>query len=98
MYNYVIENNGKLVEITSENMDSFIGKHVKMRFSTFCQSKNGICKTCAGNLYSRRNNKNIGLTCIQIPSTLKNVAMKAFHDSTIKTTEIDLMKAFGMNK
>ena len=96
MYNYIIDN-GKLVEITSENMDKFIGKHVKMRFSIYCQSKKGLCKTCAGNLSTRRNNKNIGLTCIQIPSTLKNVAMKAFHDSTIKTTEIDLMKAFGLN-
>ena len=95
MYNYIIEGN-KLVELTSDNMDSYIGKTVKMRFSIFCQSKTGICKTCAGNLFSRRNSKNIGLTCIQIPSTLKNVAMKAFHDSTIKTTKIDAMKAFGL--
>lgn len=95
MYNYIIEGN-KLVELTSDNMNSYIGKKVKMRFSIFCKSTKGICKTCAGNLFARRNAKNIGLTCIQIPSTLKNVAMKAFHDSTIKTTTIDPMKAFGL--
>jgi len=95
MYNYIIEGS-KLVELTSDNMDSYIGKKVKMRFSIFCKSPNGICKTCAGNLFTRRNAKNIGLTCIQIPSTLKNVSMKAFHDSTIKTTEFDPAKAFGL--
>lgn len=95
MYNYIIEGSN-LVELTSDNMNKYIGKKVKMRFSIFCQSPNGICKTCAGNLFSRRNSKNIGLTCIQIPSTLKNVAMKSFHDSTIKTTTIDAMKAFGL--
>lgn len=96
MYNYIYEN-GKLIELTSDNMSKYIGKKVKMRFSIFCKSTKGICKTCAGNLFARRNAKNIGLTCIQIPSTLKNVAMKSFHDSTIKTTTIDLMKAFGVS-
>ena len=94
MYNYIIEGS-KLIELTSDNMDKYIGKKVKMRFSIFCKSTKGICKTCAGNLFTRRNSKNIGLTCIQIPSTLKNVSMKSFHDSTIKTTLIDPMKAFG---
>ncbi len=95
MYNYIIEGS-RLIELTSDNMDYYIGKKVKMRFSIFCKSKKGICAKCAGNLFHRRNAKNIGLTCIQIPSTLKNVAMKAFHDSTVKTTTIDPMKAFGL--
>lgn len=95
MYNYIIEGN-KLVELTSDNMDKYIGKKVKMRFSIFCKSTNGVCKCCAGNLFTRRNAKNIGLTCIQIPSTLKNVSMKAFHDSTIKTTTFDAAIAFGL--
>lgn len=97
MYNYIIEGS-KLVELTSDNMDSYIGKKVRMRFSIFCKSRNGVCKTCAGNLFTRRNAKNIGLTCIQIPSTLKNVAMKAFHDSTIKTTEFNPAIAFGLEE
>ncbi len=95
MYNFIIEGS-RLIELTSDNMDHYIGKKVKMRFSIFCKSKKGICTKCAGNLFKRRNAKNIGLTCIQIPSTLKNVAMKAFHDSTVKTTTIDPMKAFGL--
>ena len=96
MYNYIIEGM-RLVELTSDNMDKYIGKKVKMRFSIFCKCQTGICRTCAGQLFSRRNAKNIGLTCIQIPSTLKNVAMKAFHDSTIKTIKFDPAIAFGLD-
>lgn len=96
MYNYIIKSNGELEELTSDNCDKYIGKKVKMRFSAFCKSKTGICNKCAGNFFYRRGARNIGLATIQIPSTLKLRSMKSFHDSTVKTTEIDPMKAFGL--
>lgn len=96
MYNYIIKSNGELEELTSDNCDKYIGKQVKMRFSAFCKSKTGICNKCAGNFFYRRGARNIGLATIQIPSTLKLRSMKAFHDTTIKTSEIDPMKAFGL--
>ena len=96
IYNYIIKSNGELEELTSDNINSYIGKTVKMRFSIFCKSKTGICNKCAGNLFVRRNSKNIGLACMEIPSTLKRRSMKSFHNSTIKTSEIDPMKAFGL--
>lgn len=96
MYNYIIKSNGELEELTSDNCDKYIGKQVKMRFSSFCKSKTGLCNKCAGNFFYRRGAKNIGLATIQIPSTLKLRSMKAFHDTTIKTSEINPMKAFGL--
>lgn len=96
MYNYIIKSNGELEELTSDNADKYIGKKVKMRFSIFCKSKTGICNKCMGNFFYRRGGRNVGLATIQIPSTLKLRSMKAFHDSTISTTEIDPMKAFGL--
>ena len=98
MYNYIIKDNGTLEELTSDNISKYIGKNVKMRFSIFCKSKTGICNKCAGNMFVRRNSKNIVLACIQIPSTLKTRMMKQFHDSTVKLTEIDPMKAFGLDQ
>lgn len=95
MYNYIIKSNGELEELTSDNSDKYIGKTVKMRFSIFCKSKTGICSKCAGNFFYRRGSRNIGVATTQIPSKLKNISMKAFHDGTISTTEIDPMKAFG---
>lgn len=96
IYNYIIKPNGELEELTSDNADKYIGKKVKMRFSIFCKSKTGICNKCGGNFFYRRGSRNIGLATIQIPSTLKVRSMKAFHDSTIVTTEMDPMKAFGL--
>lgn len=96
MYNYIIKSNGELEELTSENMDKYIGKKVNMRFSIFCKSKTGVCNKCAGNFFYRRGGRNIGLATTQIASTLKNKSMKAFHDGVIKTIEMDPMKAFGL--
>lgn len=97
MYSYVIQGS-KLVEITSENMDKFIGKTVKMRFSALCESKTGICNHCFGNLPYRRGDLNAGISTTIVASTMKNKSMKAFHDSVQKTTPVDINKAFGFVK
>ena len=94
MYSYIKEGN-KLVELTSENMDKYIGKTVKFRFSSLCEYKNGVkCNKCAGNAWYRLGKTNIGAATPKIPSTLKNVSMKAFHDSVQEFTPIDIDKIF----
>lgn len=95
MYCYIIEGD-KLVEITSKNKDKYIGKTVKLRFSSLCKNRE-ICNKCAGNLWYRLGLKNVGVITPQIPSTLKNLAMKSFHDSQVNLKEMDPMKAFGLN-
>lgn len=94
MYCYVINNDGSLTEITSENKDKFIGKTVKLRFSSMCESKDGICNKCAGNLFYRLGIRNIGAATPQIPSRLKVLSMKLFHDDQLTFTEMDPMAAF----
>lgn len=98
MYCYVLEGN-KLVEITSENRDHFIGKKgAKIRFASLCEAKNGICSKCAGNLWYRLGFTNVGVMTPQIPSKYKLKAMKSFHDSQVKLTEMDPMRAFSINE
>lgn len=92
-YNYIIDR-GKLVELTSDNKDKYIGKKVKMRFSALCESKTGFCHRCAGNMFYRLGKRNVGVALTQIASTQKNIAMKAFHDSTQKLYTMDLSKIF----
>ena len=94
MYCYVIGNNGELTEITSLNKDKFIGKTVNLRFSSMCESKNGICNKCAGNLFYRLGIRNIGASTPQIPSKLKVLSMKLFHDDQLNFAEMDPMQAF----
>lgn len=97
MYCYTIEGN-RLVEINSTNRDKYIGKKIKIRFSSMCESRTGICNKCAGNLFYKLGIKNIGTAMPQLASRLKVINMKAFHDSTIKISEMDPMKAFGITE
>lgn len=97
MYCFVINNNGSLTEITTDNKDKFIGKTVKFRFSSLCQSKNGvICEKCAGTLYNRIGIENIGLGAMVYASSLKNAAMKSFHDSTLDLVSINPDEVFSL--
>lgn len=95
IYNNIIMPNGKLVELNSQNMDRFMGKKVKMRMAYLCPHEKP-CNACAGNFYYKLGIKNVGLTLMQVFSIYKNKSMKAFHDSTVQLTEIDTMKAFGL--
>ena len=94
MYCYVINSDGSLTEITSENKDKFIDKTVKLRFSSMCESKDGICNKCAGNLFYRLGIRNVGASTPQIPSRLKVLSMKLFHDDQLNFTEMNPMEAF----
>lgn len=96
MYSYIVEGS-RLIRLDSTTIDKYRGKTVKMRFSSLCQNEK-ICNKCAGDLYYLLNIKNIGVATPQTASCVKNISMKAFHDSTDKYTKMDPMKAFCVNK
>ena len=96
MYNYVQEGSN-LVEITSKNKSKYIGKTIKMRFASMCESKNGLCNKCAGNLWYRIGIRNVGTATPQLPSKLKVLSLKLFHDSQVDFAEMDPMHAFGLD-
>ena len=95
MYSYIIEGS-KLIELTSEVKNKYLGKTVKVRFSGLCESKTGVCNKCMGNLYYRLHKENVGASMSQIASIRKNIAMKAFHDSTQSFYDMDLESVFGV--
>lgn len=94
MYSYIVEGSN-LIELTSKNADKYIGKEVKLRYSSLCESKSGICSKCFGTLPYRLGIMNIGTATPQIASRLKLSAMKAFHNSQVTLVEMDPMDAFG---
>ena len=95
IYNNIIGNDGRLIELTSQNASKYFGKKVKMRMAYLCPHEKP-CNACAGNFYYRLGIKNVGLTMMQVFSVFKNKSMKAFHDATVSLEEIDTMKAFGL--
>ena len=94
IYNNIINSNGTLTELTSQNASKYFGKKVKMRMAYLCKNEKP-CAACAGNFFYKLGVRNVGLSLMQVFSTFKNKSMKAFHDSTVSLTEIDTMKAFG---
>lgn len=99
MYSYIIGNNGNLIELTSDNIDKYINKTVKLRFSALCKNaKNGvICEKCASARFNRIGITNIGITSFNAMSALKNASMKKFHDSTLDLHQIDPDDFFNLN-
>ena len=98
MYSYIVEGN-KLVELTSENKSKYLNKEVKFRFRALCEAKDGhFCNKCAGNLFYRLGIYNVGSATPQVPSKVKVLLMKKFHDSVINFSEMDVEKAFGFKK
>ena len=88
LYRFVIEN-GKLVELTDSNIKSYVGKTVKMRSAMYCTGKK-LCATCAGKMYHKLQIDNIGLTAARVSSTLLNLSMKKFHDSSAKINQVKI--------
>lgn len=99
MYSYIVKPDKSLEELTSLNADKYLGKTIKIRSTLFCKNKNSVCHRCAGNFFYRRGSNRIGLACAQLPTVLKLIAMKAFHDSTIPTVNImdeNINEVFGL--
>lgn len=87
-YRYIIEGN-KLVLIDDRNLDKYVGKTVKMRSPMYCIGKT-LCMTCAGVMHEKLQIENIGLTATRVASTLLNLSMKKFHDTSAKMNEINI--------
>ena len=89
LYRYYREGNTE-IEILPENLDGLKGKTVKMRTPLFCGDKTGLCSHCAGTLYHRLGVNSVGLITGRVGSTILNGALKAFHDTSLKLSRIDL--------
>jgi len=87
LYSYIKEGS-QLKLLTSENIDSYIGKTVEMRSPMTCLNDK-ICNKCAGELFNKLNIQMAGLFSIQLSYTSLNLGMKAKHDSSINLITID---------
>ena len=88
LYRYIIEN-GKLVCLTSDVINKYIGKTVHMRSPMYCGGKY-ICSKCAGENFYMLGKRNIGLLTTRVSSTCLRLSMKKFHSNLIHTKELDL--------
>lgn len=87
-YRYIVEGS-KLVCLTPEIMQNYIGKTVHMRTPMYCLGDK-TCNMCAGEMNYKLGILNIGLGCSKVATTLLRLGMKKFHISNLKSTQIDV--------
>lgn len=92
---YILGSNGKLLELTTDNIDQYINKEVLMRSPMFCHMEEPCyCNMCLGNQPYNLGLENFGLAISRMSNKLLNFKLKKFHDLTIKTNEIDINTIF----
>ena len=95
-YSNIIDGS-KLVTLTPDTKDKYIGKPIKLRFSSLCKSKNGcICEACAGPLFNMIGISNVGVGSSILGSSLKNAAMSKFHSTEVKLAHPNVNTIFGL--
>ncbi|MGL5711952.1 MAG: hypothetical protein ACRCX2_02960, partial [Paraclostridium sp.] len=98
LYGRYVKDGNKLVHITSDNIDKYIGKEIEMRSPVFCkQSGEDYCETCIGTTpfsVMDTDEVDIGLYTVRYATTLLNLYMKANHSLTVDFTKIDDINKF----
>lgn len=82
-YTYIDNGSGQLEMLTRDNINSYIGKRVKMRSPMTCIN-NKICSKCAGKLFHMLGVQHAGLFATQISHSALNLALKAKHNSLVE--------------
>lgn len=88
--NRYIVTNGGLTLLTDDNIKSYVGKVVTLRTPMYCRNSI-ICNKCAGELYYKLGIENVGLVSNVIGSSMTTLALKAFHDTSVKLKEINVL-------
>ena len=87
--NRFIDVNGTKVLINKENAEKFVGKKIHLYSPFGCigvgKNKECLCEKCAG----IQTSKFVGLNSNKVATTLTNLNMKKFHDSTLRFKKID---------
>ncbi len=87
LYRYIVEN-GKLVELTTDVIGSYIGKTVKLRSPMLCIGKT-LCNHCMGNLFYKLGITNVGLSAATVSATILKAKLAAKHDGTVTPIVLD---------
>ena len=87
---YLIIGDKPVLIDTVNDTKKHIGKTVKLRSPMYCIANGeSICKTCAGVGLSSSENS-VPLIITNIGAIILNLSMKAMHDTTIKTVEMNM--------
>lgn len=78
---------GKTVLLDDQTIKKYNGKKVRMYSPMLCTSGK-ICRKCLGLMFEKLGIENVGLTSARVSSTILNLSMKKFHNTTTQIYEI----------
>ncbi|BDH16492.1 MAG: hypothetical protein [Bacteriophage sp.] len=81
---------GKVVQLTNDNKNEFIGKTIELRSPLYCHNTD-ICNACLGDMTYKLKILHIGLNVSRITTKLMNLSMKAFHNLSVKPNSYNLL-------
>lgn len=82
-----IVSGGSIVKITSDNIDKYTGKTVKMRTPLFCRtSGDNFCKVCIGDKYGNHPT-GLATAASSVGSAFMLAFMKKMHGKSLQTTK-----------
>lgn len=82
LYRYIVEDN-KLLMLTNDNIDKYLGKKIKLRSIMYCGCDYGVCLACAGRLFEKLQLDSVGLTTSTLTGALLNLKMKSLNFVTM---------------
>jgi len=89
-----IIDNGKVVELTKDNLAKYLNKTVKLRSPMYCKAKFGYCYTCMDSRFKDIQLKMLNIAPINISSTILNISMKAMHGTKVAMLDVNDINLF----
>lgn len=89
---FLIGDNGKLIEITSELDNKYLNKPVKIRSPMHCKhvENDSICYYCAGTRFYKIDIPNMGLIATNVSAQLLNASLKNRHSLLVQMNTINV--------
>ena len=92
---YLNEDNNHITQLISTDYH-LVGKTLKFRSPTTCASKDGICATCYGHMYTQNRNINIGLnSSLKLSEKNYQMIMSAKHVLNTSTETLNFSEEFN---
>jgi len=99
IWNYIMEPGGRLILVTPDNINSYIGKTCSFRSALYCNyDRFEICNICCGEIPYKTNLLAIGLLSSRLPFQILKSSLKKFHNSTVQLTGFNPFNYMKMSK